>query len=154
MTRASGIELIAPQHRNPLHTTTYGTGQLIRSAVEHGATEILAGVGGSATVGISGDYPPSSIDEEMLQFIAGDFVARVETIESVVIQDELTIFTIGEYPAVQVTAFDGETSDSYAFMAFGLNDELIAIITVIGQTDDVRILEGTILAIADSMTVK
>ena len=50
MARASGIELIAPQHRNPLHTTTYGTGQLIRSAVEHGATEILVGVGGSATV--------------------------------------------------------------------------------------------------------
>ena len=50
MARASGIELIAPRHRNPMHTTTYGTGQLIRSAVEHGATEILVGVGGSATV--------------------------------------------------------------------------------------------------------
>ncbi len=50
MARASGIELIAPQNRNPMHTTTYGTGQLIRSAIEHGATEILVGVGGSATV--------------------------------------------------------------------------------------------------------
>lgn len=50
MARASGIELIAPQHQNPLFTSTFGTGQLIRSAVEQGATEILVGVGGSATV--------------------------------------------------------------------------------------------------------
>jgi glycerate kinase len=50
MARASGIELLASDERNPLRTTTYGTGDLINAAIEHGATEILVGLGGSATV--------------------------------------------------------------------------------------------------------
>ncbi len=48
MARASGIELI--EERDPLRTTTFGTGQLIRDAIERGTTEILVGIGGSATV--------------------------------------------------------------------------------------------------------
>jgi glycerate kinase len=50
MARASGIELIASQERNPLKTTTYGTGQLIQAAIGKGATTVLVGIGGSATV--------------------------------------------------------------------------------------------------------
>lgn len=50
MARASGVELLKSADRNPLNTTTFGTGQLILDAVAHGATEILVGVGGSATV--------------------------------------------------------------------------------------------------------
>lgn len=50
MARASGIELLKPDERNPLLTTTYGTGELIAAAIEHGASEILVGLGGSATV--------------------------------------------------------------------------------------------------------
>lgn len=50
MARASGIELLVPTERNPLLTTTFGTGQLIRSAIDQGAREILVGIGGSATV--------------------------------------------------------------------------------------------------------
>lgn len=51
MARASGIELLAKDERNPMRASTYGTGQLIRAAVkEFGATEVLIGVGGSATV--------------------------------------------------------------------------------------------------------
>lgn len=50
MARASGVELLNPADRNPLHTTTFGTGQLILDAIQRGATEILVGVGGSATV--------------------------------------------------------------------------------------------------------
>jgi glycerate kinase len=47
---ASGLVLLKPEQRNPLETTTYGTGELIRYAVERGARKILLGVGGSATV--------------------------------------------------------------------------------------------------------
>ncbi|MBN2183604.1 MAG: glycerate kinase [Sedimentisphaerales bacterium] len=47
---ASGIELLRPGQMNPLRTTTYGTGELIRAALEHGAWKILLAVGGSATV--------------------------------------------------------------------------------------------------------
>lgn len=104
------------------------------------------------TLRLESDKTP--IDEEMLQFIADDFLDRAESIEGVVVQEKLTIFTIGEYPAARVMAFDTETLATYSFMAFELNDEMIAIITTIGQTDDVRILQGTILAIANSMTVE
>jgi glycerate 2-kinase len=50
MAAASGLLLIPPRQRNPLKTTTYGTGQLIADAVRRGARRILLGVGGSATV--------------------------------------------------------------------------------------------------------
>jgi glycerate kinase len=50
MAKASGLELLKPEQYNPLKTTTYGTGQLIKAAVQHGAHKILLAVGGSATV--------------------------------------------------------------------------------------------------------
>lgn len=50
MAVASGIERLSPQDLNPLRATTYGTGQLIRAALDHGAERILLTVGGSATV--------------------------------------------------------------------------------------------------------
>ena len=50
MASASGLVLLKPEQRNPLHTTTYGTGELIRAAVKHGAKRIWLAAGGSATV--------------------------------------------------------------------------------------------------------
>ncbi len=50
MASASGLELLAPEQMNPLKTTTYGTGELIKAALEYGARKILLAVGGSATV--------------------------------------------------------------------------------------------------------
>jgi glycerate kinase len=50
MATASGLELIKPEQYNPLKTTTYGTGQLIKAAAQYGAKKILLAVGGSATV--------------------------------------------------------------------------------------------------------
>jgi glycerate kinase len=50
MARASGLRLVPPSRRNPLVTTTRGTGELIRHAYRKGARKILLGVGGSATV--------------------------------------------------------------------------------------------------------
>jgi glycerate kinase len=50
MAAASGLGLLAPQEKNPLKTTTYGTGQLIQAAMDYGARRILLAVGGSATV--------------------------------------------------------------------------------------------------------
>lgn len=49
MARASGLVLLKPLEQNPLHTTTYGTGELIRDALTKGATHICLGIGGSAT---------------------------------------------------------------------------------------------------------
>ena len=50
MASASGLELLSKEQMNPLKTTTYGTGQLIKTALEYGARKILLAVGGSATV--------------------------------------------------------------------------------------------------------
>lgn len=49
MASASGLELLKPEHRNPLLTTTYGTGQLIKHALDKGVIRFLIGIGGSAT---------------------------------------------------------------------------------------------------------
>jgi glycerate kinase len=49
MAAASGLELLAPAQRDPLRTTSYGTGELIRHALDAGARRFVLGVGGSAT---------------------------------------------------------------------------------------------------------
>lgn len=49
MASASGLGLMAPTERNPLTTSTYGTGQLISRAMETGVKHIVLGIGGSAT---------------------------------------------------------------------------------------------------------
>lgn len=49
MASASGLILVPPDERNPLITTTYGTGELIRSALDDGCRRFIVGLGGSAT---------------------------------------------------------------------------------------------------------
>lgn len=49
MAEASGLYLLTPQERNPLLTGTYGTGELIRHALEQGCRKFILGIGGSAT---------------------------------------------------------------------------------------------------------
>jgi len=49
MACVSGLPLVPKAKRNPLHTTTYGTGELIRAALDAGARHLIVGIGGSAT---------------------------------------------------------------------------------------------------------
>ena len=49
MAAASGLGLVPPAQRNPLLTTSRGTGELILQALDHGAKNIIIGIGGSAT---------------------------------------------------------------------------------------------------------
>ncbi|MBN2008472.1 glycerate kinase [candidate division KSB1 bacterium] len=49
MAAASGLTLIPENRRNPLLTTTYGTGQLIKHALDNGCRKFIIGIGGSAT---------------------------------------------------------------------------------------------------------
>jgi glycerate kinase len=65
MATASGLSLVRPEDRDPIAATSQGTGELIASAIEHGATRITLGIGGSATTdggrgllaGLLGDGP-------------------------------------------------------------------------------------------------
>lgn len=49
MAEASGLPLVKGPTKNPLKTTTYGTGQLMLDALDRGAEKIIIGIGGSAT---------------------------------------------------------------------------------------------------------
>ena len=49
MAAASGLPLLAPGEKNPLLTSTYGTGELIRAALDAGARDVTLAIGGSAT---------------------------------------------------------------------------------------------------------
>ncbi|MDE1233865.1 glycerate kinase [Vibrio aestuarianus] len=49
MAAASGLDLVKPEQRNPLKTTTYGTGELIKAVLDKGVKHIIIGIGGSAT---------------------------------------------------------------------------------------------------------
>ena len=49
MSQAAGITLVPPEKRNPLRTTTYGVGEIIKDAIKQGCRHFIVGIGGSAT---------------------------------------------------------------------------------------------------------
>jgi glycerate kinase len=49
MAAASGLPLLSPDERNPWNTSTYGTGQMIKDALDRGCRRFMVGIGGSAT---------------------------------------------------------------------------------------------------------
>ncbi len=49
MSAAAGLTLVPPDRRNPLYTTTYGVGEMIRDAIGKGCRKFIVGIGGSAT---------------------------------------------------------------------------------------------------------
>ena len=49
MAQAAGLPLVPEERRNPMHTTTYGVGEMIRDAITCGCRKFILGIGGSAT---------------------------------------------------------------------------------------------------------
>ena len=49
MAQAAGLPLVPEERRNPMHTTTYGVGEMIRDAITCGCQKFILGIGGSAT---------------------------------------------------------------------------------------------------------
>ena len=49
MAEAAGLPLVPESARNPMHTTTYGVGEMIKYAMLHGCRSFIIGIGGSAT---------------------------------------------------------------------------------------------------------
>lgn len=49
MSGAAGITLVSDGKKNPLHTTTYGVGEIIKDAISKGCRRFIVGIGGSAT---------------------------------------------------------------------------------------------------------
>ena len=49
MAEAAGLHRLTPSERNPRHTSTYGVGEMLCHALDHGSRHIILGIGGSAT---------------------------------------------------------------------------------------------------------
>lgn len=49
MAQAAGLPFVPEERRNPMHTTTYGVGEMIRDAITCGCRKFILGIGGSAT---------------------------------------------------------------------------------------------------------
>lgn len=49
MAQAAGFALVPAEKKNPLYTTTYGVGEMIKEAIEKGCRNFIVGIGGSAT---------------------------------------------------------------------------------------------------------
>ncbi len=49
MAGAAGLAITSPEERNPLYTTTYGAGEVIKDAIKRGCRKFIIGIGGSAT---------------------------------------------------------------------------------------------------------
>ena len=86
MAAASGLELVPADRRAPGFTTTYGTGQLMRAAMEQGVARLIVGLGGSATNDAGAGmaqalgYSLRDIDDVELPF-GGLALSRLEWIE-------------------------------------------------------------------------
>ena len=88
MAEASGLPLVDGREKNPLKTTTYGTGQLLLDAIVRGAEEIILGIGGSATndggVGMAQALGVKFLDvagQEIKEKGSGGMLAKIRAID-------------------------------------------------------------------------
>jgi glycerate kinase len=87
MASASGIELLKTSEKDPLKTTSFGTGELIKAALDDNCTEIILGIGGSATIdggaGLTAALGISFSDENNNSFIpAGGNLQKIKSIDT------------------------------------------------------------------------
>ncbi len=68
MSEASGLALLTDEERNPFETSSHGTGDLIKKVLDDGFTDILVGIGGSAT----NDCGTGALQALGMRFIRGD----------------------------------------------------------------------------------
>ena len=92
--KASGLTLLAPEERNPLVTSSYGTGQLVADAIHKGCKHIIVGLGGSAT---------SDAGKGMLQALRGNLCKEHDDVRFTIATD-VTNPLCGENGAAYVFA--------------------------------------------------
>jgi glycerate kinase len=86
MAAASGLPLVPAEKRNPRTTTTYGTGELMRAALDRGLRQIIIGIGGSATndggMGMARAFGARFLDADGKELPdGGAALARLQTID-------------------------------------------------------------------------
>lgn len=95
MSAASGLPLLTPEERNPLLTSTYGTGEMIAHALDRGCRKFLVGIGGSATndggTGMLRALGFRFFDAEGAELAGGgEILERIATIDSSAVRKELS----------------------------------------------------------------
>ena len=94
MAAASGLHLVSPKQRNPMLTTSFGTGELILAALDQGVDHIIVGIGGSATndggIGMAQALGVQLLDSngQALKF-GGQALAQLATIDITTVDPRL-----------------------------------------------------------------
>ncbi|MHA8051795.1 glycerate kinase [Aquirufa sp. ROCK-SH2] len=139
MSRASGLPLLSNSERDPLKTTSFGTGQLILDALERGATDIVLTVGGSATndagIGMAAALGYAFLDENgndlapigenlihIQQIIPSEFLSQFSHVKFQVATDVENPLNGPEGAAFIFAAQKGGTIDSIRYLDNGLNN--------------------------------
>lgn len=97
MACVSGLPLVPEGKRDPLHTTTYGTGELIRAAFDAGARRMIVGVGGSATC----DLGAGMAQALGVKFLRADGTPILEPMTNALLADVASIDRSGLHRAVE-----------------------------------------------------
>lgn len=133
MASASGLTLIAEEQRNPLLTSTFGTGELIKDALERGCRKFLVGIGGSATndagTGMLQALGFKFLDKESRELKSGGQILKdISTIDHSQVLPEVlkSSFTI----ACDVdNPFTGSNGAAHVYARQkGADDEMIAVL--------------------------
>lgn len=104
MAMASGLELLTLKERNPLYTSTLGTGILIQEAINKGAKRVFIGLGGSATndggMGIAAafGFTFTDIDGNLLEPIGANMVkvSRIHKPPSLPAPDQIELIAVND----------------------------------------------------------
>jgi glycerate kinase len=133
MAAASGLNLIGDQERNPLLTTTYGTGQLILAGLDAGCKKIIIGIGGSATndggVGMAQALGIKFLDQENRSIgFGGGELSKIQKIDISGIDPRIqnTTFIVASDVKNVLCGSDGATA-VYGPQK-GANQEMIAVL--------------------------
>lgn len=133
MASASGIHLVKREERNPLITTTYGTGELIRAALDLGVKHIVIGIGGSATndggAGMIQALGGKILDKDGNQIaFGGGELSKVEKIDLTELDKRIKEVTI-EVACDVTNPLVGETGASAIFgPQKGATEEMVKIL--------------------------
>lgn len=118
MADASGLRLLKPNEYDPLHATTFGTGELIKSALDKDAKKIIICIGGSATVDAATGILQAlgakfyDINENELQHLPASLkdvhAVNLLNLDKRILQTEMTVLCdventfLGEHGAVKI----------------------------------------------------
>ncbi|MGQ9851944.1 MAG: glycerate kinase [Candidatus Oleimicrobiaceae bacterium] len=150
MAAASGLPLVPLAQRNPVLTTTFGTGQLIRAALARGCRRLIVGIGGSATTdcgaGMAQALGVRFFDrdgKEITDYMSGGLMGEVASIDLSGVMPELLSATV----TVACDVDNPLLGPRGAVMTYsrqkGANDEQLALLEA-NMTHFIGVVERTI----------